>query len=386
MSRPAISIIVPTLNEAANLPALTGRIDRAMAGRNYEIIIVDDNSHDGTESLCASLSEHLPLRLLVRRKPRNGLSGAVLEGMAAAEGQLLVVMDADLQHPPEMIPRLLAPLENGQSDFVLGSRYATGGSTDGRWSMLRRLNSWGATLLARPLAGAVNDPMSGFFALRKQTFLHARQLTPLGYKIALELMCKCEVRHVTEQPIHFERRAAGESKLSARQQFRYLEHLSRLYDFAFPRLSPCLKFLVATAVAWFVGLGGLMLLAWTGMALAPAIALSYLAGLAATAAFHLRYTRTQREFLPWPHPWRAFWGIGLAEWLTCAASSAWLWTHLRWPHMGTLFALSFGCATVVRYILRKELLQDIRGLGPDARRESISLGSQPRPAPMAEAA
>jgi dolichol-phosphate mannosyltransferase len=230
-----VSIVIPAMNEAKNLPALLGRIDAAMAGRSYEAIIVDDDSRDGTPEVCQSLIDQYPVRLVVRKDPSNGLSGAVLHGMGVARGELLVVMDADLQHPPETIPDLLAPLESGEAEFVLGSRYVAGGSTEENWSVFRRINSRIATLLARPFARGTRDPMSGFFSLRAETFRGASRLTPIGYKIALEMMCKCRVRRVCEVPIHFGNRAQGESKLSLKQQVRYLRHLARLYHFTFPR-------------------------------------------------------------------------------------------------------------------------------------------------------
>src|SRR2546423_663312 len=138
--------------------------------------------------------------------------GADLHGMAVARGQLLVVMDADLQHPPEAIPYLLAPLKAQEADFVLGSRYAAGGTTSADWSLPRRINSWAATLLAKPFTGRTRDPMSGFFALSRGTFRQAKRLNPLGYKIALELMCKCRVKRIAEVPIRFGLRAPGGPK------------------------------------------------------------------------------------------------------------------------------------------------------------------------------
>ncbi|HEY7089314.1 MAG TPA: polyprenol monophosphomannose synthase, partial [Tepidisphaeraceae bacterium] len=183
---PQISLIIPTLNEAENLPALVGQIGQALAGRSYEILIIDDNSRDNTPQVCAELSRSNPLRLIVRQAPKDGLGGAVLHGMNEALGQYLVVMDADLQHPPSKLPELLAPLETNEADFVLGSRHVPGGSVGERWGMLRKINSSIATALARPFAGAVRDPMSGFFALKRETFDGAQRLTPLGYKIGLE--------------------------------------------------------------------------------------------------------------------------------------------------------------------------------------------------------
>ena len=250
-----VSIVVPTLNEAVNLPGLLHRIDDTMGGRPYEVVIVDDGSADDTPAVSSVLARQYPVQLFVRTKPKDGLSEPVLYGLVRTRGNLLVVMDADLQHPPEQIPNLLAPLEHDETEFVIGSRYVAGGSTDGKWGVLRRLNSWAATFLARPFAGHTRDPMSGFFALRRETYERAGQLNPIGYKIALELMCKCRVRKVCEVPIHFGVREAGESKLSVKQQVRYLDHLSRLYDFSFPIASPLAKFVIATGCAWLIAFG-----------------------------------------------------------------------------------------------------------------------------------
>src|SRR3712207_5597254 len=131
--------------------------------------------------------------------------------------------------------------------------------------------------------------MSGFFALRRETYERAQRLTPLGYKIGLELMCKCRVGSVREVPIHFDTRAHGASKLTLTQQFKYLEHLSRLYDFCYPRLSPVVKFLVATACGWLVGLGVYQVALWLGAWPGVAPPLAYLGAIATTAVFHLRY-------------------------------------------------------------------------------------------------
>src|SRR6266576_1880630 len=118
---PQISLIIPTINEAENLPPLMGRIAEALRGRDWEAIIVDDASTDSTPAVCESLSKDHPLKILTRIYPSNGLSGAVLHGMAEAKGDFLVVMDADLQHPPERVPALLEPLEHNSADFAVGS-------------------------------------------------------------------------------------------------------------------------------------------------------------------------------------------------------------------------------------------------------------------------
>ena len=367
---PDLSIIVPALNEAPNLPALAERIDRALAGKSYEILIIDDNSRDNTVDVCKELSTKFPLRLIVRERPTNGLSGAVLHGIRESHGGRIVVMDADLQHPPEKIPELLAALEGG-ADFALGSRYIPGGSTGEQWGIFRKINSWAATVLARPFAGKVNDPMSGFFALDRATFDRAERLTPLGYKIALELMCKCRVKHVREVPIHFAERVAGESKLSLKQQFRYLEHLSRLYDFTYPRLSPIVKFLIATGIAWAVGLMLFIILLHVRIGGSLAVTIAYFGAILATAVFHARYVRTQREFLVRRHPWIDFLVTSLAEWFTCAVVAIYLDLRVHSPRWFELFFIPFLAAMFVRYVLRKEFLLDIRGLRRDLRKEEM---------------
>ncbi len=362
-----ISIIVPTLNEADNIPLLVPRVAASMAGRKWELLIVDDNSRDATPRVCAELAQEYPVRLLVREKPRHGLSGAVLHGFAHAQGDVLVCMDADLQHPPEKIPELVDVVAGGSADFALGSRYQAGGSMEGKWGAFRRLNSYVATALARPFAGGVKDPMSGFFALQRSTFERAQRLSPLGYKIALELMCKCRVQKVQEVPIHFGLRQKGQSKLSLKQQFNYLQHLSRLYDFTFPRLSPVLKFLVVLAIGLAAAAGLFALLYGAGLDLIAAAGIAYLGHLAITAVFHGRYIRTQSEFLVTTHPWRDFFLIALGE-LAAVLGTAW-WLTWRLPDAGGAETLicSFAAGTVARYILRKELLQDIRGLRQELR-------------------
>jgi dolichol-phosphate mannosyltransferase len=388
--RPDVSVVVPAMNEAKNLPELARRVHAAMAGRAYELIVVDDGSRDGTPAVCADLARAYPLTLVVREKPEDGLSGAVLRGFAAARGQTLAVMDADLQHPPEKLPELLAAVEGGpagepgpgggpegagpppRAEFAIGSRYVAGGSTAEQWGPFRRLNSWIATVLARPFAGRTADPMSGFFALRRTTFERGDRLTPLGYKIGLELMCKCRVEGVAEVPIHFDARAQGESKLTLAQQFKYLEHLSRLYDFCYPRLSPIVKFLIATVLGWGVGLGAYHLMVGRDVRPGVAIPAAYLAAIASTLVFHARYVRTQRRFLLTRTPWRDFVIVALGEFAACTGAAIYLLGR-GWPiHWLELFALTFGVATVARYVLRKELMQDIRGLRRDLRVQEVA--------------
>jgi dolichol-phosphate mannosyltransferase len=233
VTAPDVSIVVPTYREAQNLRRLVERIERACtaAGLAAELWLMDDDSRDGSAEIVAELARPW-VRLVVRSGPR-GLAPAVVDGLALARAARIVVMDADLSHPPERIPDLVAALDEG-AEFVIGSRYVPGASIDGDWGLLRRLNSRIATLLARPFT-SVRDPMAGFFALRREVYERADPLDPLGFKIGLELLVKCRAQDVREVPIRFAQRHAGESKLGLREQLRYLRHLRRLGSYRWRR-------------------------------------------------------------------------------------------------------------------------------------------------------
>ncbi len=233
-----LSIIIPTFQEAANLEQLVTRISQTLADSNliFEILIVDDDSRDGTDALIANLAElGLPVRLILRKNER-GLSSAVIRGFDEAQGSTLICMDADLSHPPEAIPDLLNALDQPGVDFVIGSRYVGGAGTDDEWGLFRRANSYAATALARPFTMA-RDPLSGYFAMRRSQYRMCDSLSPLGYKIGLELIVKCNCRNVAEVPIHFAQRRCGSSKLTLKQQWLYLRHIARLARYKLARRS-----------------------------------------------------------------------------------------------------------------------------------------------------
>jgi dolichol-phosphate mannosyltransferase len=226
-----ISIVVPTYREADNLPLVAKAVHEAFAGlgHDYELLFIDDDSQDGSEEICAELSEHLPARIVVRKGER-GLATAVIHGISVSSGDIVVVMDADLSHPPSAIPEMVERLQNGDSDFVLGSRYVEGGSIHDDWSFFRKLNSVIPSLLARPLC-PLKDPMSGFFAFRRADMPDPSRLSPIGYKIALEIFVKGDFDNPSEVPIHFADRQHGESKLSLKEQLNFLRHLGWLYAY-----------------------------------------------------------------------------------------------------------------------------------------------------------
>jgi dolichol-phosphate mannosyltransferase len=208
--------------------------------------------------VCANLAAEYPVRLVVRKNQR-GLSSAVIHGMHCAAGTILVVMDADLSHPPERIPDLVSALQSAGADFVIGSRYVPGGSTDEDWGWLRWLNSKVATLLAWPLTAA-HDPMAGFFAIRSSTIKSAGKLDPIGYKIGLELLVKAGCRKIAEIPISFRDRLHGHSKLTLTEQINYLRHLLRLYKFKLGRAFCPLQFVLVGGTGMMVDVAAFMML------------------------------------------------------------------------------------------------------------------------------
>ncbi|MBP7735605.1 MAG: glycosyltransferase family 2 protein [Spirochaetes bacterium] len=232
-NKPLVSIIVPTYHEAENIPELTQQINGVLTGEkiNYEIIIVDDDSRDGIDRVVKGLSRAYPVDLHVRINEK-GLSSAVILGFSLARGNICVVMDADLSHPPGKISELIKPIMEGKSEFVIGSRFVPGGSIP-HFNWFRKLNAWVSRMLARPLA-AVRDPMSGFFAFPKHLLASAGdRLNPLGFKIGLELLVKTDPRNIMEIPIQFQKRLHGESKLSLKEQLLYIAHLFRLYTYRY---------------------------------------------------------------------------------------------------------------------------------------------------------
>ena len=207
----SVSIIVPTLNEEENITPLISQIV-ASAVPFREILFVDDNSTDATCDMVRALADRHPIRLIEQNGAALGLAAAIVSGARSARGEILLVMDADLSHPPERIKDLLAPLLAGEADMVVGSRYVEGGSTPG-WPLWRRIVSRGGAALAFPLTG-VHDSMGGFFAIARSRLL---ELAPRarGFKIVFETLVRGgDTLRVREIPITFRERLHGKSKMS----------------------------------------------------------------------------------------------------------------------------------------------------------------------------
>lgn len=223
-----VSIIVPTYNEQENVRTLTARVAAALAGTeySYEILFIDD-SRDNTPQVLAELVHQVPRVRYIHRDNARGLASAVVEGFRSARGNYLVVMDADLQHPPELLPVVLKRL--GQADVVIPSRFITGGS-DGGLNVFRKLVSWTARMIGRlsiRRMRAISDCTSGFFALHRSV-IAAANLDPIGWKILMEVLVKGEYHAVHEIPYSFVARDSGESKMTWKDQLDYLRHIARL--------------------------------------------------------------------------------------------------------------------------------------------------------------
>jgi dolichol-phosphate mannosyltransferase len=227
---PEISIVIPTYEEQENIPILLGRIFKVLQINRIrgEIIIVDDNSQDGTID---EINKY-PVKLIVRKKER-GLALSCMEGFKFSQGEIIVVMDADLQHPPERIPALIDTIKNG-SDIAIGSRYVEGGSPR-NWGWGRKIISKGASILAGVFFSRIQDIKdkgSGFFAFKKEV-IQGIQLKPIGYKILLEILVCGRYDKIQEVGFEFGQRIAGRSKLGPRIIFFYIFHLMRLLRLGF---------------------------------------------------------------------------------------------------------------------------------------------------------
>jgi dolichol-phosphate mannosyltransferase len=199
------------------------RLASALAVHTWELIIVDDGSPDGTADLAESYADVHPV-VVVRRPGKAGLASAVLAGFAKARGDVLVVMDADLSHPPEAVPRLVAAVEDG-ADLAVGSRYVAGGGTED-WPLKRRVVSRAACLIGNVLV-PIRDCTSGFFAIRTST-LEGVKLNPIGFKIGFEVMARARYRKAVEIPYVFRDRELGKSKFGRREIGQYLVQLGQV--------------------------------------------------------------------------------------------------------------------------------------------------------------
>lgn len=275
-----LSIIIPTYNERDNIEPLTRRLQTHLDGNvDYEIIVVDDDSPDQTWALAETLSKADPRLRVLRRTTKKGLASAVVDGFSSATGNVLAVIDADLQHDESILLSMHDQIAN--HDIVVGSRKVAGGGIS-QWNPLRRLISWFATQLARRfLRVPIADPMSGYFMLRREVFNEvAPKINPTGFKILLEIARHADSPKIAEVGYLFRPRQFGKSKLSVGPIFAYL---GLIYDATIEKILPMrlIKFCIVGLSGVFVNLGILYLFANLfalpkEAALIPAIAFSIL--------------------------------------------------------------------------------------------------------------
>ncbi len=226
-----LALVIPTLCEAENIGGLLEHVRSVLdpLGIRYEILVVDDDSNDGTGDVVSKIAmQDRRVRLLVR-KGQRGLSGAILHGWQNTDATILGVMDADLQHPPELLPQLVAGIRSG-NDIVIGSRYTPGGDL-GKWNPVRKLLSAAAVWVTWPLQERklrAKDPMSGFFLVRRSC-LQQIPFQQSGFKLLLEVLVRGRIQSVKEVPFAFGLRYRGASKANFRVAVDYARLLARLY-------------------------------------------------------------------------------------------------------------------------------------------------------------
>lgn len=224
------SLVIPTYNEAGGIERLIVALNDVFKQNNLdgEIIIVDDNSPDGTGAIVDRLAAAYPVRCL-HRPGKMGLSSGVIDGwkFARPDSEALGAMDADFSHDINVFPKMVAALESGEYGLAVGSRYVPGGGIE-NWPLRRKITSQVAIALAKPLT-RVKDITSGYFLVRRSA-IEGVALDPIGFKIGLEVIAKGHYGNVLEVPYVFTDRVAGESKLNQKEIFNYLKQLGKIYS------------------------------------------------------------------------------------------------------------------------------------------------------------
>ena len=229
---PELSLVIPTFNESQNIreliDILVKLLDRTIPA-DYESIVVDDDSPDRTWEIADRLAARYPQLRVIRRETERGLSTAVISGWQAARGEILGVIDADLQHPPEILLQLWAEMDKG-AELAVASRNVAGGGVS-EWSIVRRFLSRGAQILGLVILpeviGRLSDPMSGYFMVRRSAIAN-RRLSPVGYKILIEVVARGQIRWIAEVGYVFRERLIGASKVTWKHYLEYIQHLLKL--------------------------------------------------------------------------------------------------------------------------------------------------------------
>jgi len=289
-----LSVVIPTFNERGNVAELIRRLDIVLSGIAWEAVFVDDNSPDGTADALKTIAKRDPRVRCLRRVGRRGLAGACIEGILSSSAAYVAVMDADLQHDETVLPAMLAKLQSGDVDLVAATRYVEGGDSSS-FSAARSKISRTATKITQKLLGTqLSDPMSGFFMMRRASFDEmAPRLSPVGFKILLDIATASEGLRVAEQPYTFGARFDGESKFNVTIGIEFLGLvLSKLTN---GHLDPRFIFFAivgATGVAVNLLVLNLALIAWpSSFEFAKSIATAF----AMTSNFVLNNSLTYRD-------------------------------------------------------------------------------------------
>ena len=295
-----LAVIIPTFNEAANVRPLLDKLAIALANYHWEAVFVDDNSPDGTSDLVRDIGRHDVHVRIVQRIGRRGLSSAVVEGMLATSAPVLAVIDGDMQHDESILPRLVCEIEEGRADIAIGTRYADGGSV-GEWDESRHLVSRIATRIGQfVLKAPMSDPMSGFFAIRRETLMSAMpRLSAIGFKVLLDIVASLpKAPRIAEVPYRFRTRVAGDSKAGA---LIAAEYLSLLADKTIGRVVPVrlLAFLLVGGLGVGVHLGVLGASLRLGTAFLPAEIIAVVAAIAFNFALNNVFTYRDRRLSGW---------------------------------------------------------------------------------------
>jgi len=264
--KPQVSIIIPTYNESQNILNVLNSIGDIIPKHvTTEAIVVDDNSPDGTGKIVEDYLKNVKKIAgytveIIHRTTKNGLSSAILSGIQRATGDTIVIMDSDFSHPPQIIPKMIEAFKQYQCDLVVASRYITGGDIHG-WTTKRKLMSKIATIIAKKGLGVkTKDPMSGFFAFKKN-IIKGLNFDALGYKFLLELLVKTKGINIKEIPYTFENRKFGSSKLDSSTIIDYFKSVFKLYKYGIINEKQegrsSVRFLSKAARFFTVGLSGL---------------------------------------------------------------------------------------------------------------------------------
>ena len=295
-----VAIVVPTLNEVANVEKLIAKLSIVLAGRGWEVVFVDDNSPDGTSGLVRRIGRHSRHVRIVQRVGRRGLSSAVVEGILATAAPIVAVMDGDLQHSEDALPLLIDAIANNQADIAVGTRYVAGGGI-GAWDKDRARMSRLATRAGQIALGTdVSDPMSGFFAIRRDAFERALpRLSAIGFKILIDILASSPTPlKVAEIPYQFRTREAGESKIGARVIAEYAELIA---DKTIGRVVPVrlLKFLMVGGLGVFVHLAVLRTILGTGSTFVTGQAAAVMTAIAFNFFLNNSFTYADRKLKGW---------------------------------------------------------------------------------------